>query len=144
MLEKDILDSFRAESNELLTDLGRIVQRLEQEHATFPAELLAEFAQKIDRIMGAAKTVSITAPDHAGLIWIGRITELCKLAGYKAAEKRQTALLPIFAGFWADTLEHMDSLLKNLEDPAKCAEISKGFSGVLQGRLKWLAQQLAE
>ncbi|MCM2278091.1 MAG: hypothetical protein NDJ89_08440 [Oligoflexia bacterium] len=142
MLEKDILDSFRQESKQLLKELGIIVQRLEESHADFPSELLAEFAQKIDRIMGAAKTVALTAPDHAGLIWIGKITELCKMIGYKAAEKREIALLPIFAGFWADTLEHVGSLLDSLESPDECARISERFSGILQGRLKWLAQHL--
>lgn len=108
----------------------------------FPADLLRDFSQKIDRIMGAAKTMSLEAPDHPGFQRMGKLAELCKILGYKAAERQVPALIPIFAAFWADTIEVTKNLLDAVEDLAKTDEISKAFPRVLQKRLEWLASKV--
>lgn len=142
MIDQTILETFRNESRELLDQLNQIVTQLEREKSRFPTELIEEFAQKIDRMMGAAKTMAIADPGHATFEAIGRLGELCKMVGNKASLKADVALVPIFAAFWADTIEHMSELLDHLGDRAKSEQISKQFSQVLQGRLKWLAGHL--
>lgn len=140
-LDKEILNQFQIETNELIKELGKIVEGLEETDA-FPDKLLAEFAQRIDRIMGAAKTLLEMDSDHLGLQSIGRMAEICKLSGYKLAEKKLNALVPIVVAFWADALETIELLNNNLDDQTKTAEIVKSFSLVLEKRLTWLATKV--
>lgn len=126
----------------MLSELEGVVETLEQRTPEFPTKALEEFALKIDRIMGASRTIGMMDPDHAGLKRIGAIAELCKRLGYKAAEIKNPAFIPLFAGFWADTLEVLDELLDCLEDEAATKKVSQAFSSVVEKRLQWLSQKL--
>jgi hypothetical protein len=141
-LDSDILNDFKGETNGLLAQLEVVTQALEDHQGDFPDALLEEFAQKIDRVMGAAKTLSLMDPAHQGLQRIGHLAEICKSIGYKAAEKRAVTLVPFFAAFWADTIEVIASLTATIEDAEKNAQIAKTFSEVLQKRLEWLGEKL--
>jgi hypothetical protein len=143
-IDPEILNEFRAESKGLLEELQGVVEKLEETEATsvFPEALLTEFAQKIDRIMGAVKTMALLEPGHEGFISIGKLAELCKSIGYKAAEKKNTAMLPIFSAFWADTIEVIESLLKCIESPEETHKIAQSFPPVLAQRLAWLKSKI--
>lgn len=135
------------ESKGLLEELSTVVESLEGTAGAFPEELLKEFALKIDRIMGAVKTLAQmddVAPgqENQGLVSIGKLAEVCKSLGYKAADKKNPTLMPFFAAFWAETIEVIGDLLDNLKDKAKTAEICQTFPGVLQNRLKWLLSKI--
>lgn len=125
-----------------MKELSAVVQKIENAEGSFPDALLEEFAQKIDRIMGAAQTLEMLAPGNLCLERVGKIAEVCKSIGYKAAKKKEIKVLPYCSAFWADTIELMEALLQNVEDPDKSAEISKKFSKILQGRLEWLNNHL--
>ena len=142
-MDAEILEGFREEANQILKELAPVVEALEEAASVFPADRLTEFAQKIDRIMGAAKTLGMLNPDHQGLKRIGLITEICKALGYKASEIKRSEVLPLFAAFWADTLDVVSELIDVLEDEVKSAAIADRFSLVLQKRLKWLSEKLA-
>ena len=145
MLDQDILKGFKEESTSLLKELLGIIEKIEStDQKSFPANLLTDFAQKIDRIMGAAKTICMEVPEHMGLQKIGKLAELCKIIGYQAAESKNTALLPIFTAFWADTIEVMESLLTAFENEQQTAEITQSFSGILQKRLEWLMTRVEQ
>ncbi len=141
-LDSTILKDFADESKQLLKELETVVERLEVATGTFPEELLTEFAQKIDRIMGAAKTLQLMDPSHLGLASIGKLAELCKSIGYKAAEKKNLSLMPFFAAFWAETIETIDELLDQLQNLARTREIAESFPKVLQNRLAWLKARI--
>lgn len=143
MLDKEILDGFREESNQLMEELVEVVEKLEVRSATFPKEHLEQFAQRIDRIMGSAKTMCEMDPSHIGLQKIGKIAELCKRMGYMAADTKNPKVVPLFAAFWADTVDVINDLLVALDNPAKTEALIKSFISVLQGRLEWLAKQVA-
>lgn len=144
MLDKDIVVDFKKETSEILLELEEIVEGLESVKKEFPAELLAAFAQRIDRIMGAAKTIGMSQPNHNGLQRIGAIAQLCKELGYRAAESNAQVIVPLFAAFWADTLEVIAELVNSLEDEQKSAELANSFSSVLEKRLTWLSEKLNE
>lgn len=127
----------------MLAELIDVVDQIETSQGEFPSKLLEEFSQKIDRIMGAAKTLVVSFGAHPGLERIGKLSELCKALGYQAASKRVMALLPLFAAFWADTIEVIQDLLGALEDSDQSEQIAKSFSAVLQKRLEWLAAKVA-
>jgi hypothetical protein len=148
-LDPSILSDFIAESKGLLGELSDLVSKLEEQSAQFPEETLKEFALKIDRIMGAVKTIaqmnaSEAGQENAGLAAIGKLAEICKALGYKAAEKKRAELMPFFAAFWSDTIEVISDLLDHFSNPEKVAEIVKNFPAVLQNRLKWLQTKIEQ
>jgi len=141
-LDKEIIDGFKEESTELLTELVEVVEKLAEPTSDFPADLLAEYAQKVDRIMGAAKTMLMMEPEHLGLQRISGLTEICKRLGYSAAKSGKKDLVPIFAAFWADTLDVIEELLENLENLEKTKSIFNSFSKILINRLSWLSKKV--
>jgi len=143
-LDPEILESFREESAKVLAELTEVVEMLEKVRGEFPAKLLEDYSQKIDRIMGAAKTIQMTAPDNVGLKRISKMSELCKKLGYKAAERKIPQLIPIFAAFWADVIEVVEELINALEDPVETESIATNYSPVLQKRLEWLASKVSK
>ncbi len=144
-MDAEIIAEFRNESNPLLSELGGYVEELEEfEGGDFPSLTLENFAQRVDRIMGAAKTIGMTAPDHWGLQAMGKIAELCKYTCYRAAKLRLAALLPVFAAFLADAVEMLQELLDGLEDEARVKKARQTFAPVLQKRLEWLSQRVQQ
>lgn len=139
MLDKEILADFQAETKALLNELAEVVEKLEETSSAFPAAQLAEFSQKIDRVMGAAQTMSTLEAGHAGLERIGAIAQICKGLGYKAIECKAVALVPLFAAFWADTLDVLAELVETLGDDAANKATAAAFAAVLQNRLTWLS-----
>jgi hypothetical protein len=143
MLDIEIVESFQEECRKIIAELTAVVEQLEESaDAGFPASLLSDFSQKIDRIMGAAQTLSMADPENGCLIRIGKIAELCKRVGYKAAEQKNPKLLPIFTAFWADTIEVMEELVESIRDQAEAERVAASYSKVLQGRLEWLSKQV--
>lgn len=142
MLDQEIVDGFREETNQLMQELTDVVEKLEIKTKEFPTKLLEEFALKIDRIMGAAKTISLMEPNHQGLVRMGSLAEICKRLGYKAAEIKNPVVLPLFAAFWADVIEVIQDLIGVMHDDTKSDGISKAFGSVLQKRLEWLSKQI--
>jgi len=146
MLDEEILVEFVTESKGLLAELTSVVEMIETASedpgAPFPEELLREFAQKIDRIMGAAQTMDMMDEGNPVLAAIGRLAQGCKTIGYQAAEKKKTALLPFFAAFWVETIEVVGELLDHANSSDEVGEILKSFSPVLEKRLVWLQSKI--
>lgn len=144
LIDSEILADFKSESTQLHKELNDVVDKLEDVgmEDEFPKALLEEFAQKIDRIMGAAQTINMMDNTHKGFVGISGFSELCKKLGYKAAELQDQRLVPIFAGFWADTLEVLEKFLGNIENREKCEEIFQSSHKILHGRLQWLSEKI--
>ena len=142
-LDKQIVNDFQEEANVLLQELKGVIEKLENDHQEFPRDLLEEFGNKTDRIMGAAKTFSGMYPDEIVFVHISKFSELCKATSYKASTLNHLGLIPIFTAFWADTVDILQDFVDNVGNPAeKIEEITKGYVPVLQKRLVWLAQQI--
>lgn len=137
-LDASILNDFKEEANGLLTELNECVEELESPRTQFPVETLAKFSQRIDRIMGAAQTLQMMSGDHAGIARIASLSEMCKHLGYRATKANAPALIPLFAAFWADTIDLIGELIANLSDPTECEQIGVSQGKALLGRLQWL------
>ncbi len=142
MLDKDILDGFRGESTSLISELNPVVEKIEESGETFPNESILEFSQKIDRVMGAAKTIAMMEPEHPGLISKGKLCELAKVIGYKAMQAKDNKMVPVLGAFFADTVETLQELVDALEDEVESAEITKNYEKITKGRLEWLANHM--
>ena len=143
-LDQEILNDFRAESFGLMDELEEVVGGLEDSgEGKFPEAQLKNFSQKIDRIMGAAKTLLTLAPAHQGITFLANVSEMCKTMGYQAAALQRQALVPIFAGFWAETVEVMREVLEKLDSEEKTKVTIATRSALLEKRLAWLADRVA-
>lgn len=144
-LDKEILQDFQTESEGLMEELESVVEDLEDAAGTgsFPDAKMKEFAQKVDRIMGTAKTLLMMGPGHPGITFLANICEMCKTMGYQAVALQRAPLLPIFAGFWAEAVEVMQEVLAALtaEDGGKSVLTTR--SAHLEKRLQWLAEKVA-
>ncbi len=143
-LDQDILNGFREESTELLEELDDLLSKLDQPSKDFPAQTLSDFSQRIDRIMGGAQTLVMMDETHLGLARIGGIAALCKKIGYKAAELKDSRLIPIFSGFLADTVEVLNDLVQAVDDEDKSAQLAKAFASIVESRLHWLSEKISE
>ncbi len=119
-----------------------IVEKIEGDATCKNNPNFADFSQRIDRIMGASKTIALLFPLNTGLKEIGKITALCKAMGYKATEVDSPLLVPIFCGFWADAVEVLVEVIDNIENATKVERIIAGFVPVVRKRLEWLASKL--
>lgn len=142
-LDPELLQEFQNECRALLKELNGVVESLEEVQATdpFPAQMVSDFAQRIDRIMGAAETFEMMDPGNPGLAQIGKLCRICKILGNQASQKAQAKLTPLFAAFWADTLEILEELIDNLT-PSEKAVVWTQYIPVLQKRLEWLASHV--
>lgn len=142
-MDKELLEGFVEESGMILEELTVIVERLEEGSDEFPSQDLKDFAQKIDRIMGAAKTLVETIPGHPGLRFIGETGAACKSMGYHAAALQRAHLVPFFAAFWAETLDALQEVLDELAADTRGAAAVAKHSQHIQKRLDWLALKVA-
>jgi hypothetical protein len=143
-LDEDIIKDFQVESRTVLGELMEILGSIEdaEDADAFPAQLCGEFAQKIDRIMGAAKTLAMMEPEHRGLEIISKVCDVCKTLGYKAAEKEDASVLAILIAFWSDALEIIQNLLRAVANPERSREIADEFGDTLEKRLSWLSAKI--
>jgi hypothetical protein len=141
-VDKEIIEVFQTEANGLLEELRTIIDKLEQVKDSSPKELLQEFANKTDRIMGTSDTFSVMHPDELVFQQIGKFAALCKATGYKASALNHPGLLVIFAAFWGDTVDILQDLVDNVGEPEKIKEVMSAYGPVLQKRLVWLAQKI--
>jgi hypothetical protein len=143
-VDNEIIVSFKEEAKLILQELETVIENLEEHQGDFPKALLEDFANKTDRIMGTAHTFFTQYPDQEVFLQIGKFGALCKATGYKASTLNHIILIPIFAAFWADTVEIMNELCNNIDNPDKLIEINKKTAPVLQRRLTWLAEQIVK
>lgn len=143
-MDKEIIISFKEEAKGILQELETVIEELEVHDGNFPRELLEDFANKTDRIMGTAQMFHSQYPDVDAFRMIGNFGALCKATGYKASTLNNQSIIPIFAAFWADTVEIMNDLCMNVDQPEKLVEINKKNAPVLHKRLTWLAEQIVK
>lgn len=141
-LDKEIIDNFQAEAKSILNEIKITLEALEESQDAFPKALLEEFALKIDRIMGTANTFALMYPNHRPFDQIGRFSALCKATGYKASTLNNPNLIPIFAAFWADTIDIIEEICEHIDNEQKLKDVTQSYIPVLQKRLVWLAQQI--
>ena len=140
-LDADILNDFFEESNTIITESIELLEEMEGNFSQ--KESLKVFANKIDRIMGAAASIAMMAePDH-GLNLVTDYTSLCKVVAYKAAEIQDNAkLYDITVALLLDAVEALSVLIKKIELPM--AELKRVISPNFIERLRWISEQFSK
>ena len=91
---KDVVLDFCKESTDIFNGLEQLLEDYEENPS---ADLLEEFGQRIDRVMGAAKSIEA----HR----MGVFCELGKTISYKASQADDQKLLDIVVAILFDTLD---------------------------------------
>ena len=140
-LDEDILNDFYDESNGLIAELVELLESMESDFSQI--ERLKEYGNKIDRIMGAAKSIALMAePDH-GLNLISDYTSLCKLVSYKAAEmKNNPKLYDVTVALLLDATEALKILIPQVNIPME--ELKKKISPNFIERVRWISGQFTK
>jgi len=102
----ELIQEFCQDVRAILEELSPLIDSIEFKN-TRPGDL-ESFGQKVDRIMGAAKSLGYES--------IGTISELCKAVSYKASQSQDPNLVRIVTGILAEALEALSVLVKSLEN----------------------------
>lgn len=138
--EDEILVDFQSEANTLLSELLEILETCEEDFSK--VQELEGFGQRVDRIMGGAKSLALqyTDPDHL-IHRIGDCAAICKIVGYKASQiKDQKNFYDICVALLLDATEMLEQLVAALTD----SDSAKGktlFTPAFVERLRWVSSQ---
>lgn len=131
-MDEEIVREFCLETKTLLIELEPLLEDLELNPANFKA--LENFGQKVDRIMGAAKSLEF----HQ----MGTISEYCKTISYKSAQSKNTELVIIVVAFLFEAVEIINQMIENLEHN-KSAELDPLTINPILSRLTFISGRLA-
>ena len=103
-IDKEFLDSFLTDSFEVLTTLKDLVSNFstEEDHHLFET-----FGQNVDRIMGAAFTLSLNE--------LGELTKMGKDIGYKASQVKEMPKLLAVQSLLSQLVKSLEEILKKMK-----------------------------
>jgi hypothetical protein len=138
--QKSLLDDFTSESKDIISTLQILIEELEtgiQEPTEF-----AHFAQRIDGIMGCAKTLGIDGLPgiEIPLAAVGNLSEGCKSVGYKASQIKDPGLSRLVASFFAEALELLDEAIDDLKNGT--AQVDPAQAIKIRDRINWIGSQM--
>lgn len=115
-IDQELLSEFLEESRGIVADCESLLEDIENDPSQ--AGRLGEFANLIDRVMGAAKSLAMMAAPEHPLNIVGDITALCKAIGERGSNSaRNEQLFTVTVAFLLDAVEITRELLDSLEDP---------------------------
>ncbi len=128
----DVLQEFLNESVELLDKLEVTLEDVEDNH---DLSKLEHFGQMIDRIMGAAKSVSEEE--------VGALCELGKVIGYKASQSQDKRLFDVVLAVLFDTIDILRLLFEKIEK-GEDRNLKDINTEAFLSRMKWLSEKFKD
>ena len=127
-IDEELLEIFLNESFEVMTRLHNFVETFNGPQST---ESFEKFGQQIDRIMGAAYTLSLTE--------VGDLAKLGKELGYKSSQVTDVAKLLVVQSLLSQLVKNLEVLLKGFK---KGERVKLEATGPLLQRMTSASQQL--
>ncbi len=140
-IDKTILDDFTKESLILIDECLDLLESIEED----PSEVgkLSDFANRIDRVMGGAKSLALLVSNEHPLHLIGDYCAICKSVGYQGAQiQNNDQLYNVVVALLLDAVEMTKDLFSEMDKTA--TELKKKFSTTFLERLKWISFQYDE
>jgi len=135
----EIIEEFKEESSQLVQNLIEILENAEDNPGS--SEKLEEYGQKVDRIMGSAKTMVMTSDEPGEFEMIGQYAELCKSIGYKGSQiQNNESLYNVTVGLLFDATESLEGLINKIGQKSSFSK-DEVMSQPFLERLKWLSTQ---
>jgi len=140
-IDKDIVKDFVGESMVLIQDLTELLDSIEGDFSQVTK--LEEYGQKVDRVMGGAKSLALLVPPDHALHTVADYAALCKAVGYKASQiKGNAQFYDICVALLLDATETLGKWISNLgEDTAE--DLKNSFSKTFLERLRWVSNQFS-
>lgn len=140
-IDNSILEDFTRESLILVDECIELLESIENDPSE--VEKLKDFANRIDRVMGGAKSLALLAAPEHPLHLIGDYCAICKSVGYQGAEiQNNNQLYNIVVALLLDAVEMTKTLFQRLD--SSVSELKKIFSTTFLERLKWISFQYDE
>ena len=137
----EILTEFKQESNGLINELIEILEGVEGDISQ--RGRLEEYGQKVDRIMGTAKSLATADIAKDIMEKIGNYGELCKIVGYKCSQiDKNAGLFDLVIAFLLDATEMLQKMVEDV-DQGKL-DFKSLLGQTFLDRLKWIDRQLGE
>lgn len=137
----EIVKDFVDESKGLIHELVELLEEIEGDYSQ--VNRLADYGNKIDRIMGGAKSIALLLPDDHAVHMIADYTGLCKAVGYKASQvQNNKQLYDIIVALLLDATETLDGMMSRLNVSA--TELKKSISNTFLERVRWVSDQLSD
>lgn len=141
MSQVELLKDFSAESLESLDAAQAIVEGIDA--GEISAEQFAVAAQRIDGIMGCAKTLGLKDLRDLQPILevISGVSEGCKALGYKASQSTVGGpVVSIVASFYLDAIEVLQGAVRDLGKGYVSIDLKRAKK--IEERLTWVLGQL--
>lgn len=138
-IDKDIIKDFVSESKVLIQDLVELLEGIEGDFSQVGQ--LEEFGQKVDRIMGGAKSLALLVPADHPLHTVADYAALCKAVGYKASQiKNNEQFFDICVALLLDATETLSEGIENLANDSG-DDIKDSLTATFLERLRWVSNQ---
>ena len=145
MLDDELMEDFRVESLQILEQLNRVISNLRtQNESAFPEHLFAEYAQKVDRIMGTVQTFAMMAPEHKGLAVMGNVTQLCKRSMQDVAKTKNRKVFSEICNHLSRVTFCIKGLIKNISDEQETLMLCNKLKTQIPSFLKFLADEVSK
>lgn len=129
---KEVVQDFCKESDEIFSGLEELLE--EYEDAPNPS-ILEEFGQRIDRVMGAAKSIEANT--------MGSFCELGKTISYKASQTLDEKLLDIVVAILFDTVEILQKVNAKVKTD-QVEDVDNLNLDAFSSRLQWIANKFKD
>ncbi|WP_413287576.1 hypothetical protein [Bdellovibrio sp. HCB337] len=139
-IDKDIVKDFIGESKVLIQDLIELLENIEGDFSQ--VSQLEEYGQKVDRVMGGAKSLALLVPPEHALHVVADYAALCKAVGYKASQiQGNPQFYDVCVALLLDATETLSEWIDSLEDGDSGDALKKSFSTTFLERLRWVSNQ---
>jgi hypothetical protein len=139
-IDKDIVKDFVSESKKIVDDLIELLEGIDGDFAQ--VKQLEEYGQRVDRIMGGAKSLALMVPPDHALHVVADYAALCKAVGYKASQiDNNPQFYNICVALLLDATETLQDLIERLEEDEKGQELKESFTTTFLERLRWVSNQ---
>lgn len=138
-IDKDIVKDFVNESKRIIKDLVDLLESIEGD---FSQVLLLEgYGQKVDRIMGGAKSLALMVPAEHPLHMVADYAALCKAVGYKASQiQGNPQFFDICVALLLDATETLSEWIDALDEDLE-VDLKNSLSSTFLERLRWVSNQ---
>lgn len=140
-IDGSILNDFTSESLVLVDECIELLESIENDPSE--VEKLKDFANRIDRVMGGAKSLALMAPPDHPLNLIGDYCAICKSVGYQGAQiQNNDQFYNVVVALLLDAVEMTKELFAKMDKSV--TELKKTFTTTFLERLKWISFQYDE
>ncbi|MFP5519499.1 MAG: hypothetical protein ACLGGX_06320 [Bdellovibrionia bacterium] len=140
-IDPEIVKEFVVESKTLIEDLIELLESIDGDFSK--VEQLADYGNRIDRIMGGAKSLALLVDESHALHLISDYTALCKAVGYKASQiKDNESFFDICVALLLDATESLEQMMDHLDMSA--VELKKRIPVTFIERVRFISNQFSE